>query len=746
MLDGLEKFVKSFLLSLDAIVYNLISWFYDIFLFLANDLNVFTNEDYADIVKRIYIILGIVMLFVLSYSLLRAVISPDEYSKGDKSPVNIIKNVLISLVIIAVLPTVFDIATRVQGTILKQDVIGKIIIDGATESDDAIKNGGKTIAVHVYQAFLYPTSFSSESGSVSEGESALAVINEDILADETSFFAFNGEYKGYDVPQLIVDDEITYLYIVPIIAGGFVLWCILLFCFDLAIRVIKLIYYQIIAPVAVVCRVLPGNKGKSVFSNWLKYTINTYLEVFIRIFVMYLGVFIITLLVDKFPDILSLGQNSGLDVVQRLLVQAFLIMGVIAFIRQAPKLLQNVFGFETGGLNLGLKGLSSRLSEGGFYAARNAITTTPKALARRARHAFNSYKETKGQKPLRRVMNGVGGTFSTIFGSIGAGFSSFSGGFNAKNGKEAKEAQEKTLQNMANKQAERDKYWAKHGNTLGGVIMGRAQDSIHSFMGLDVAAYDRKIGEANSVVKANDDYRSEIESFIKKYFTSSSIVSKMVDEKGKTTFKGGNASELAAIYENEFSGQSLATIQREIERRKEEVSHRDYDALAREQKIKELMDKDQSLTRQDAISKIDSDEIKKLSQQMAMADSNRVANLDSMYNQLYKATVTNVGNIVSELMQPDGTVKDFGDLEKGGIAGKEFFKIAKQQKIAEATFEKSTIEFVDPSTGKRLDANKNKPGQFAEFMDDAASVAKNVEFDLNSKKQQYIEKNSTDKK
>ena len=120
--------VMKILLLLDGVIYNFICWFYEIFMYLTR-LNLFNNSDYESIVRRVYIVLGVVMLFVLSYSLLKAVINPDEFAKGEKSFPNIVKNIIISLVIIVVLPTIFDVAYRVQAVILNSDVIGKIILN-----------------------------------------------------------------------------------------------------------------------------------------------------------------------------------------------------------------------------------------------------------------------------------------------------------------------------------------------------------------------------------------------------------------------------------------------------------------------------------------------------------------------------------------------------------------------------------------------------------------------------------------
>ena len=56
----------------------------DIFYYLCG-LQLFTDADYNKIVSKIYIVLGLIMMFVLAYSLLKAVINPDEFSKGENS-------------------------------------------------------------------------------------------------------------------------------------------------------------------------------------------------------------------------------------------------------------------------------------------------------------------------------------------------------------------------------------------------------------------------------------------------------------------------------------------------------------------------------------------------------------------------------------------------------------------------------------------------------------------------------------
>ena len=217
------------LLTLDGIIYNFISWFYEIFMFLAK-LNLFSNEDYESIVRRIYIILGIIMLFVLSYSLLKAIINPDEYAKGEKSFVNIVKNVLISLVIIVVLPTIFDVAFRVQTVIINYDVIGRIILN-ENVGRGAIDNGGRTISTNVFRAFFAVNPDAQTGDYASDYNSiraAVASAFDEVANRDASFLLFAGKYKGFDFPELVVGKAISYTFLISHIAG-------LLFCFSVLI-------------------------------------------------------------------------------------------------------------------------------------------------------------------------------------------------------------------------------------------------------------------------------------------------------------------------------------------------------------------------------------------------------------------------------------------------------------------------------------------------------------------------------
>ena len=98
--DTIVSFFFGVLLTLDALIYSLISWVYQIILVLCNADILSNNFEIDALVGRIYIILGVVILFLVAYSLLKSMVNPDEAMKGKKSPVTIVKDVIISVVLI----------------------------------------------------------------------------------------------------------------------------------------------------------------------------------------------------------------------------------------------------------------------------------------------------------------------------------------------------------------------------------------------------------------------------------------------------------------------------------------------------------------------------------------------------------------------------------------------------------------------------------------------------------------------
>jgi ferritin-like metal-binding protein YciE len=168
----------------------------------------------------------------------------------------------------------------------------------------------------------------------------------------------------YSVLTYFIDSvksgKIAYLFVISTIVGIAMCYVIFSFAIDLGIRVAKLIFLQIIAPVPVIFRAMP--KGKDVFNNWVKMLAQTYANLFIRVGAMYIGVEVIVILTSSN---VSLFVNSGETNLIIMLANALIVMGVVAFAKESPKMLAKLFPFLDGQLKLGIK---DKLAEGGAFA------------------------------------------------------------------------------------------------------------------------------------------------------------------------------------------------------------------------------------------------------------------------------------------------------------------------------------------------------------------------------------------
>lgn len=496
------------LLLLDGVVYDLIDYLYDIFNALAG-INIFSQDTYSEIVERIYVILGLFMMFVLAYSLLKAIINPDEFAKGEASFPNLIKNVVVSLVILVLLPTVFSVVYNVQNVILNQNTIPRIILGpNYQESDNYDADAGKTMASNVFGAFFHENEDWCTSNTYAFRDNDECASN---IPGNGSWFFQNGEplsvirdsvengasFRTYsNFGEAVEEGQISYMFLISTAAGIFIVYVLLNFCFDMAIRVVKLAFYQIIAPIPVICRIIPGGKMKDVFSKWTRQVISIFLEVFIRIAIMYLGVFLISEIVKNFDGI----NYYGLSFAQGMILKALLIMGVIIFIRQAPKLLGELLNLDTGGMKLGLMdklamggGLIAGAAAGGLATAgiRNfAGAFTGKGIVNDLKNRnFGSAFKKVGTSIVPGIKSGIAGAGS---GAVRAGFNARG----AKNFGDMKGAAGKGAAGAAAARAKRAAYKASHRSVsiaghnfdvgkiplVGGAIgvgVGHASDLVH---------------------------------------------------------------------------------------------------------------------------------------------------------------------------------------------------------------------------------------------------------------------------
>ncbi len=170
----------------------------------------------------------------------------------------------------------------------------------------------------------------------------------------------------------------AFVYIWPWcgVVGLIVTFIILGFTLDIAIRAIKLAILRLIAPVPIIAYMGPASKDNVAFSNWVKALITTYIDLFVRLAIIFFAIFLVN---DIIIHGLPLQNNYSGGVIGGLTI-IVIIIGIFVFAREAPKFIQEVLGIKSFGSNYGLSSLmggTARLAGGGGLAgfATGALST-----------------------------------------------------------------------------------------------------------------------------------------------------------------------------------------------------------------------------------------------------------------------------------------------------------------------------------------------------------------------------------
>ncbi len=359
-MDWLTYILRGFFSFLDKIVYGAINSVYNLFTDIAGT-TIFSEAIFSEFASKIYALLGVFMLFKVSFSILTYVVNPDAFYDKSKGFSKLISNILVTLGILIVTPWIFTQAMALQQLILRDNVIGKVFtgINEQTSLSYSL-NAGANMSFDVMRAFYY---FDEELYPDCEGlaDSDSTVLNapvceealqvDDFEAIQHTLSVANATksvdiYMSDDLLYAVDENNVPLMKYTPglsTLAGGFVAWMLILFCFDIAVRSVKLGFLRMIAPIPIISRIDP-KKGTEVFNKWLKSVSSTYLDLFIRLLGIYFAIFIISSL-----DLQMVNAVTGAEEEVSALVTVFIILGALLFAKQLPKLIKDITGFDLGG-------------------------------------------------------------------------------------------------------------------------------------------------------------------------------------------------------------------------------------------------------------------------------------------------------------------------------------------------------------------------------------------------------------
>ncbi len=310
--------------------------------------------------KRIYVILGVYMLFKLAFSLLSSVINPDMLLDKERGMQKIVPRTIMMLILLIMVPTIFSEAINLQAKIIP--IIPKVIIGKSIDSsNNSGANYGENMASMALGAFIL-----KNDGCESTTEESLAGYTVSSMLDEGT--------KACDKDSKLFAYDFNW-----IIAGliGIVLAVVLFFySVDVAIRLIKLGLLQLLAPIPIISYIDPKSSKDGAFASWLKLSISTYIDIFIKLSMFYFIIFILSSYASGDTNLIT--TPSGIGPVANAYLKIMILVGAIFFLMQAPKFIYGILGVKNPNVGVGLSGAlagtAALLGGAGFMGAAAAAT------------------------------------------------------------------------------------------------------------------------------------------------------------------------------------------------------------------------------------------------------------------------------------------------------------------------------------------------------------------------------------
>lgn len=452
-------------IALNSVVYQVIKMLYEVFEAIAN-VNLFSKEAFNDITSRLYVVIGIAMLFIFAYNIILMIINPDD-KKSTGNTGKVVKETIIALVLVILLPRIFNYMSIFQRNILDSHILEQIIlgdtagtevecdfsdlklidnyvkVDGSSAVAEmtsqcnnyqqlkSSKKGAYLVAPTIFTAFFHPTNYGydecvnyliecKDQGTNCVSNDGLITTDDDKelcarYVYDTNISQFRGGITEFtemksDVYSKAWRDTgiLDFNYLMAFVAG--IIAVIMFFRYSLAIgvRVAKLGFFQIISPIPVMMRIIPKQK-EAFYDKWFKHLVEEYLDVFVRLAIIYFALFAISLVPDVMDSLFASLTGNKLT---KGLAAVVVILGILKFAGDAPDLIKEFFG-NSG--RYALKGVRQQLGENkyakGVLGGTASLATVKANQFRNLKKDWTSDKATFGSraKQLGRLINPVGG-------------------------------------------------------------------------------------------------------------------------------------------------------------------------------------------------------------------------------------------------------------------------------------------------------------------------------------------------
>lgn len=353
IIDGL----RSLCYWLDTFIYNLIIYIYNWFVMLCNG-RILDFDVVKSISDRFGLILGVFMFFTVAISFLRMILDPDKMNDKEMGMGAIVKKVILVVVMLGLSNTVFEFAYDFQKVVLGNNASGTSVIKNLLSPYKVdSRDFGAVLSTNLFTSFYdveeeFEEKFADSYQEISDCRNYHTALKNSIMTNHKFSLGYNClnvkidnvSYGGVTSGQTSSEYVMRFESILSVIVGVFVLWMIFSYTIKVGVRMVQLTFLEIISPMAIISYLSP--KKDTMFSKWGKIYISTYIDVFIRVAIINLVVYLISVILDGwstgtgyFWDSLNVIDMTGTT---KMYIGIIMILALLTFAQRAPELLKEI--------------------------------------------------------------------------------------------------------------------------------------------------------------------------------------------------------------------------------------------------------------------------------------------------------------------------------------------------------------------------------------------------------------------
>lgn len=381
---------------IDGLIYTADAELYDLIVKIAQQ-EIFSKGTLNEVAGRVYQLLALIMVFRLIFMFVTYIVNPDDMMDKTKGYQNVIRKMVITLGLIIITPWAFQQARVVQQLILEEGVIEYFVFGQSNTADvssgyefmhtvgmlfvtpyKCINDDCKTIKpdsthtqddveIHLCEHAKWDDNISVNNrngdlnchGSDCATFCGLGTGDEEFQTDPNyASTLFNAAYPTgdkYDLQALMSIGgagswetqtfyaEYKFPFIGTTLVGILIGYMLIIMCIDIALRSVKLSFYELIAPIPIVSYIGPKDGKETMLNKWFSQVLKTYADLFTRIAGLEIAVFFIDTLLEDDKLLSS----------REFFVELFLILGALTFAKKLPDILKDLgVKFETGNFSL----------------------------------------------------------------------------------------------------------------------------------------------------------------------------------------------------------------------------------------------------------------------------------------------------------------------------------------------------------------------------------------------------------